>query len=326
MFFVYDLDGTIANIEHRAHYVRDGAKQWDKFFEACDKDLPETEVINSLVALFEAGHTVEIWSGRSDVVRAKTEAWLDAHIPALYSTTNPVAPSSILARMRPEGNNISDVELKRGWLNEARAAGQTPDAIFDDRKQVVDMWREEGIKCFQVEPGDFDTPKAPKRPRKPSLKVMVGPSGAGKSSFIRKHYPNATVVSSDTIRMNQFGEAPNFTDAAYSPAGFKATFSALHSIAKAHLDAGLDVIVDSTNLKRRDRVALLEAVGADTGEVWVEYVLIDRPLQDKLDSYTGAWHTNKDIIKKHHQTFSSSKRDALDGDAFDFINVTDLTR
>lgn len=27
--------------------------------------------------------------------------------------------------------------------------------IFDDRQQVVDMWRSLGLKCFQVEPGNF---------------------------------------------------------------------------------------------------------------------------------------------------------------------------
>ena len=27
--------------------------------------------------------------------------------------------------------------------------------VFDDRNQVVDMWREIGLKCLQVQPGDF---------------------------------------------------------------------------------------------------------------------------------------------------------------------------
>ena len=28
-------------------------------------------------------------------------------------------------------------------------------AVFDDRNQVVDMWRDNGITCFQVAEGDF---------------------------------------------------------------------------------------------------------------------------------------------------------------------------
>ena len=28
-------------------------------------------------------------------------------------------------------------------------------AVFDDRQQVVDMWRANGLTCFQVADGDF---------------------------------------------------------------------------------------------------------------------------------------------------------------------------
>lgn len=28
-------------------------------------------------------------------------------------------------------------------------------AVFDDRQQVVDMWREIGLTCCQVAPGNF---------------------------------------------------------------------------------------------------------------------------------------------------------------------------
>ena len=28
-------------------------------------------------------------------------------------------------------------------------------AVFDDRNQVVDMWRSNGLTCFQVAKGDF---------------------------------------------------------------------------------------------------------------------------------------------------------------------------
>ena len=325
MFVVFDLDGTLANVEHRAHYVRDGKRQWDKFFAECSNDAPEEEVIAVLGAMIDAGHRVEIWSGRSDVVREETKAWLNKHLPPILNDDGDryVNPAKLLTRMRPAGDNTNDAELKRSWLHEEESK---PDMIFDDRQGVVDMWREEGIKCSQVEPGDFDKPKAPARPRKPTLKVMIGPSGSGKSTLIKKLYPKAFVVSSDTIRMEQFAEESNFSDAAYSPSGFKATFAALHAMVKARLDGGLDVIVDSTNLKRKDRMSLLEAVGADTGEVNVEYFVIDRPLQDKLDSYTGSWHTNKGVIEKHHKTFTASKRDALKGDGLPFVTVTDLTQ
>jgi len=33
--------------------------------------------------------------------------------------------------------------------------GYTPSVVFDDRDRVVKMWRENGIRCFQVAEGNF---------------------------------------------------------------------------------------------------------------------------------------------------------------------------
>ncbi|PCI61367.1 MAG: hypothetical protein COB37_08400 [Kordiimonadales bacterium] len=142
MFYVFDLDGTLALVEHRKHFVRNGGRQWRAFFKACVDDGPNTPVINSLLALQAAGHRIEIWSGRSDAVKAETIAWLQQHgiDPAL------------LIHMRPTGNNVPDDELKQSWL---RACVTWPDAVYDDRDKVVAMWRREGVACFQVAPGDF---------------------------------------------------------------------------------------------------------------------------------------------------------------------------
>ncbi|MCU9931062.1 hypothetical protein OFL77_27400, partial [Escherichia coli] len=70
-------------------------------------------------------------------VRAETEAWLTevAGIPHRY-----------LTHMRAAGDNTADVVLKRHWLTQ----GDAPDVVYDDRQRVVDMWRAEGIACFQV--------------------------------------------------------------------------------------------------------------------------------------------------------------------------------
>jgi phosphoglycolate phosphatase-like HAD superfamily hydrolase len=40
---IFDLDGTLADLTHRLHYVKNGNRNWDKFFEECDKDLPIPE-------------------------------------------------------------------------------------------------------------------------------------------------------------------------------------------------------------------------------------------------------------------------------------------
>jgi phosphoglycolate phosphatase-like HAD superfamily hydrolase len=141
MFVVFDLDGTLANTDHRAHFLdgTDGKKDWRGFYAACDQDAPHWPIVHTLHALANANHRVEIWSGRSDEVRDKTEAWLREHFL-----------NDIPLRMRAEGDYTADDVLKRGWL-----ANGKPDLIFDDRDKVVAMWRAQGIPCCQVAPGNF---------------------------------------------------------------------------------------------------------------------------------------------------------------------------
>jgi hypothetical protein len=174
---ITDLDGTVALIDHRRHLVekqiafqlwfdalpeeerldlkvkvshlhhiavfveRTGWKpDWDQFYDLCDKDQPNLPVIAILKAMAPYNH-IEIFSGRSVAVEVKTRAWLDLHD----------VPFNNL-RMRPEKDYTPDDELKRGWL---KSLGYLPLFVLDDRQKVVDMWRREGLTCFQVAPGNF---------------------------------------------------------------------------------------------------------------------------------------------------------------------------
>ena len=173
MRVVFDLDGTLANNDHRQHFLERDPKDWDGFFEACGEDEPIMPAIHTFVALYEGcdrrGHrnSIEIWSGRGEgeggSVREKTLKWLQKHtfgaITCLH--THPLAffrHSAVALRMRAHGDYTPDEELKRRWLEEAREqyVPSHPQLVFDDRQKVVDMWRAEGIPCFQVAAaGDF---------------------------------------------------------------------------------------------------------------------------------------------------------------------------
>ena len=155
MIAIFDLDGTLANIEHRTHFVRGPHKQrnWKKFFEACVDDVPKWEIIDMLFALKQVGWHVEIWSGRSETVREQTVKWLERK--AMVSVA-PEDPNGIPLVMRPADDFTKDSELKERFLDDFVAEHKRfPRIIFDDRDQVVDMWRKRGITCAQVAPGDF---------------------------------------------------------------------------------------------------------------------------------------------------------------------------
>lgn len=139
-----DLDGTLADITHRLHYIKDGKKDWPGFFRACVDDVPITSTIAVVNSLYCAGLPVFITSGRSDEVMKQTAEWLDRH---------EIMHSRLL--MRRAGDYRADDVIKREWLTSGLILRESVLCAFDDRQRVVDMWRSEGITCFQVADGDF---------------------------------------------------------------------------------------------------------------------------------------------------------------------------
>ena len=157
---IFDLDGTLADCEHRRHFVdRDPEYRqndsihwkpdWDAFNEACDNDKPIDSVIHVLDGIyFNSSDTqyflknVQVWSGRSESVRKKTIDWLDKH------TLFDGLAHGITVKMRPIGDYTPDDILKERWLDEAIAEGKKIDFVFDDRPKVIKMWRRRGIFVF----------------------------------------------------------------------------------------------------------------------------------------------------------------------------------
>lgn len=140
---IFDLDGTLALIEHRTHLISGPDKDWKAFYQACDKDEPYEAVCAMARALKHCGYKIWVVSGREDSVRSKTLAWMDAiHI----------MPDQVL--MRPEGCYDTDTVLKKRWMETVIPMDRVL-CVYEDRQSVVDMWREHGVPCFQVQPGNF---------------------------------------------------------------------------------------------------------------------------------------------------------------------------
>lgn len=152
--YIFDLDGTLALIDHRRPMLdnKQNPHRWRDFFAACDKDLPNTAVISTMNALLKAGAEVWIWSARLEDVRQQTEWWLVKHTAFMPEDLEDTG----LLRMRPSKDNTPDEKLKASWLKQLSADDRARlVAIFDDRAKVVAMWRAAGIACFQVAPGEF---------------------------------------------------------------------------------------------------------------------------------------------------------------------------
>lgn len=148
---LFDLDGTLALIEHRMHLVSNGNSNWDEFFKQCINDSPNVPVIKMLQSLTITGAECIIVSARSAAVKEETLTWLRKYV--VNQKIGILMPKLIL---RPIGDYTPDDELKAKWLSD----GTLPDikrilCVFDDRDKVVAMWRSLNINCFQVAEGNF---------------------------------------------------------------------------------------------------------------------------------------------------------------------------
>ena len=150
---IFDLDGTLADIEDRRKKSKkdNGKIDWDKFFDPVNiwLDQPNHPVIKMAQVLSDTGHKIAIFSGRSKATKSVTKDWLK---------TNQV-PFDVI-KMRPTSHPwkfMPDDKLKQIWLDDLFPKKDKDKivCIFDDRSKVVDMWRDNGLTCMQVAPGDF---------------------------------------------------------------------------------------------------------------------------------------------------------------------------
>ena len=151
--YIFDLDGTLALIDHRRHLVseKSNGADWSAFESLCTKDTPNLPVCTILKDLRNAGGEILIFSGRSEEVRDLTVYWLVKH--GIFKLSE--LGDGVLT-MRPRGDNTPDHILKKSWLDNMLDVDRNRlVAIFDDRSSVVKMWRGEGITCCQVAPGSF---------------------------------------------------------------------------------------------------------------------------------------------------------------------------
>ena len=154
---ICDLDGTIANIEHRLHYIKGPKKDWPSFNKACVDDTVNKDVREILWNMYDAGRRrgkegsdriVYFFSGRSEVVRKETEEWLHKYVVSPSMCDDGKRPNLY---MRKENDFRDDVEVKREMLSDLCITPHDVLCILDDRQGVVDMWRQEGFRCLQVD-------------------------------------------------------------------------------------------------------------------------------------------------------------------------------
>ena len=98
-----DIDGTVSIVGNRLHHLQEKPPKWDKFFEACNEDEPNLQIIK-IVELLHFEYNIVFCTGRPEAVRAKTVDWIYEHMPFLGDD------SQLL--MRKDGDFRHDSEVK----------------------------------------------------------------------------------------------------------------------------------------------------------------------------------------------------------------------
>lgn len=130
---IVDVDGTLAHMKDRSPF------DWDRVGEdKCD------DIIKGIVNAYDNLGTIIVMSGRDSCCRDITIKWLN---------DNNIVWDTLL--MREEGDFRKDSIVKRELFDNNIKDKYYIEYVLDDRNSVCDMWRDMGLKCLQVAPGNF---------------------------------------------------------------------------------------------------------------------------------------------------------------------------
>lgn len=139
---ICDIDGTVAEMNGR------GPFDWDKV----DTDLPKKDVIEIIKSHKEkGGYDIIFLTGREGTLdcSTKTLAWIEEKFGWKY-------PDDFFFHIRAEGDHRKDSIIKKEIFEDKIKDEFDVVAIYDDRDQVISMWRLElGLTAFQVNYGNF---------------------------------------------------------------------------------------------------------------------------------------------------------------------------
>lgn len=133
--YLFDIDGTLAHMNGKR-----GPFEWHNV----GLDDPDPAVRDVLLRLGETEAKIILMSGRDGSCREQTEEWLER----MYIDYDELL-------MRAPGDVRKDAVIKLELFREHVAPKYWVKGVFDDRNQVVEMWRRIGLKCYQVQEGDF---------------------------------------------------------------------------------------------------------------------------------------------------------------------------
>lgn len=136
--YIFDVDGTLANVDPYLHYVRGSDRDYDAFHEASIDALPNMGVMQMLNNAVSDKHAILVVTSRKEKWRGLTSMWLalnNARSHALF--------------MRADNDNRPDYDVKKDILNKINNYWTVVHAV-DDNPNVIRLWEEHGIPTTKI--------------------------------------------------------------------------------------------------------------------------------------------------------------------------------
>jgi len=147
--YIFDLDGTLCDATPRYKRYVEGCNDWEKFYEHCDEDYPHFTVCEVLQALHNAGFDILFVTGRRESARKPTLKWIENNLG------KDIAVSEHLFMRSAEDGFREDYVSKCRNYREYIKDKWTIRGVFEDRDQCVRAWRDLGLRCYQVDYGNY---------------------------------------------------------------------------------------------------------------------------------------------------------------------------
>jgi uncharacterized HAD superfamily protein len=143
--YIFDVDGTLANVDPYLHLVRGSNRDYDAFHEASIDALPNVEVVEMLNNAVADQHAILVVTSRKDKWRGLTSMWL---------AKNNLRSHALF--MRADEDNRTDYEVKKDILHKINNHWKVLHAV-DDNPSVLQLWQEHGIPTTKI--GTWDGTK-----------------------------------------------------------------------------------------------------------------------------------------------------------------------
>ena len=132
-----DIDGTVANNDHRQHFL-EGKKDWDGFFSELINDKPIFPIINKVIEEHDAGKDIVFLTGRPEKYRNVTTEWLKRYFDF-----------EIKLLMRKKNDRRDKLIIKKELLEEQFRYDEIK-LIIDNDKELIKMWKGKKLSVLEA--------------------------------------------------------------------------------------------------------------------------------------------------------------------------------